>query len=820
MKAWSLLLLCLLAGCGHKQTVPASPSERIEKLIAQRRFDEALSQIQRISLKLSQSSHGFWLATRLKSEVLRSRDGPERQLSFLSSVSIDRTAHPEDAALFWRDRAAVERQLGFLPAADSHLKQARTYALSAGDKLLVAKLDIRRARVLIELGEPAEAADCLAAAKNYADATKDYSVEPYRLNYAGWILMYSNRFEEATFPLRSALKTFEDRHDFPHAADVMISLAWCDYRLGQFDSALQLYRRAAKMASPDDQHLCVGHLGNMYFETRNFTEAAKYYRQAADLARDQDKNYYSAWLTDLAASLIEEGHWDEAEKPNSEALAIERRLSNSLGLRAALVNQGRIQAHRGSFDEARKTLREVTGERHGDLGPVLDAHSALAGVYAETHQYRLAANEYRNALKLVDTTRSHLLEDKYKLTFVASLISLHQQYVDFLMQRGDDRAAFLAAESSRARVLMERLDRNRSVPARDGIPQYQNAARRAGITFLAYWIAPRSSYLWAISGDRFASFRLPGQNALAPLVEQYQHSIESDGPVHAADPVAGAKLYRTLLSPARSFLHRGARYVIVPDGPLYSLNFETLPAGSHYWIQDATIAIAPSLELLISRGSRPPMGRSLLLMGDANEWSDEYQKLIFARREMNGIAHSFPSAMEVMLAGADATPAAYEAVRPGRFAYIHFAAHASANRNQPLESSIILSQADGDGKLSVEDVLACPIHADLVTISACHSAGARTYSGEGLVGLSWAFLQAGARAVIGGLWDVNDYSSPQLMQNLYAMLAQGKSPTVALRLAKLKLLEPGSKYANPYYWGPFQIYLGALDTHSALLASN
>ena len=722
--------------------------------------------------------------------------------------------------MFRRDQAAVERQLGLVPAANNHLKEARTYALAAGDRLLVAKLDIRRARVLIELGERAEAADCLSAAKNYADATKDYSVEPYRLNYAGWILMYGNRFEDATVPLRAAMKSFEDRRDFPHAADVMISLAWCDYRLGQFDSALKLYRQAAKMASPDDQHLCVGHLGNMFFETRNFAEAAKYYRQAANLAKEQDKNYYSAWLTDLAASLIEDGRWDEAEKPNSEALAIERRLPNSLGLRAALVNEGRIQTQQGLFAEARETLREVTEERQGDLGPVLDAHSALANLYARTHQRRLAINEFQDALKLVDTTRSHLIEDKYKLTFVASLISLHQQYVDFLMQRGDERAAFLAAESSRARVLMERLDRNRFAPARDNISQYQSAARKAGVTFLAYWIAPKSSYLWAISGDRFAAFRLPGEDALVPLVERYQRSIENDGPVHVADPVSGARLYQTLLSPARSFLHRGGRYVIVPDGPLYSLNFETLPAGSHYWIQDATVAIAPSLELLISPRPKPLAGKSLLLIGDANEWSDEFQKLIFARREMNGIARSFQSATEVMLAGADATPAAYEKVNPGRFAYIHFAAHASANRNEPLESSIILSRANGDGKLSVKDVLACPIHADLVTVSACHSAGARTYSGEGLVGLSWAFLQAGARAVIGGLWDVNDYSSPQLMQNLYAALAQGEAPATALRQAKLKLLEPGSKYANPYYWGPFQLYLGALDTRSALLARN
>ena len=47
------------------------------------------------------------------------------------------------------------------------------------------------------------------------------------------------------------------------------------------------------------------------------------------------------------------------------------------------------------------------------------------------------------------------------------------------------------------------------------------------------------------------------------------------------------------------------------------------------------------------------------------------------------------------------------------------------------------------------------------------------------------------------------------MESLYAGLAQGQRPEDALRDAKLKLLEPGSKYADPYYWGAFQLYQGA-----------
>jgi CHAT domain-containing protein len=67
-------------------------------------------------------------------------------------------------------------------------------------------------------------------------------------------------------------------------------------------------------------------------------------------------------------------------------------------------------------------------------------------------------------------------------------------------------------------------------------------------------------------------------------------------------------------------------------------------------------------------------------------------------------------------------------------------------------------------------------------------------------------LQAGARNVIAGLWDVTDSSTPGLMDVLYSEIAQGKAPAEALRDAKLSLVRSASAYSKPYYWGPFQIY--------------
>lgn len=304
---------------------------------------------------------------------------------------------------------------------------------------------------------------------------------------------------------------------------------------------------------------------------------------------------------------------------------------------------------------------------------------------------------------------------------------------------------------------------------------------------------------------RFAWFALPPEEQIRALVERYQRSLERNGKNLASDREAGVQLYNMLAEPARKLAPQATHFVTVPDGPLYGLNFETLPTGSKYWIEEATLAATPSLDLLLSPPAAESSAPELLLVGNATQWSPEYPKLLNAENEMQRIARQFPPRAMTMLSGERATKAAYSDSDPKKYAYIHFAAHAVADRALPLESGIILSQ----GKLTAKDVLRTPVNARLVTISACSSAGARTYAGEGLVGLAWAFLRSGARGVVAGLWDVSDYSSPIVMESLYAGLAKGQQPADALRAAKLKLLQPGGKYADPYFWGAFQLYLGS-----------
>jgi len=714
------------------------------------------------------------------------------------------------AALLLREQAWIEKDLGQYAQADRHLVQAGAMAQRAGDRELAAGMAIRRAFALAKLGRPDEADQSLDDAGNYLREHPSSSLFPGYIQYRGMVRLLSNRFEEA-------VPFFERTIDLARRAKLnaqvvagMINLAWCQYRLGNLDRALALYHQALPIATPDDRHLLLGHLGNLFHDSREYPKAADYYRQAAGLARGRDREYYSIWLSNLAVTLCDQRQWVEAERVNRQALEIKRSLESARGAPFETLNAGRIAAGQGHRAAAEDLYRQVLESPQADPAAVLEASSRLARLYADTGRPDEARRQFDAALALADVRRAGLRDDENKLNYLDRLVELHQQYVEFLAGRGDFEAAFVAAESSRARLLRDRLGLAQIASGARRISDYQAAARAANVTFLSYWMAPEKSYLWAITGARFTTIPLPGEPEIRALVERYQSGLEKD---RRLDREAGARLFDLLLGPVvpgKSAPSPGGRYAIVPDGPLYGINLETLPAGpdGRYWLEDATVMVTPSLDLLRTRREVPAGNRSLLLVGDAAEWDEGFPKLPYAQREMQAVSQSFPPGARQVLEGAEASPAAYRRSHPERYGFIHFAAHATASRDAPLDSSIVLSREGDSGRLSVKDLLALRTRAQLVTLSACHSAGARTYAGEGLVGLAWAFLQSGAQSVIAGLWNVSDYSSPRLMERLYVGLADGQPPAEALRAAKLELIHDG-KYAHPFYWGAFQLYAGA-----------
>jgi CHAT domain-containing protein len=268
-------------------------------------------------------------------------------------------------------------------------------------------------------------------------------------------------------------------------------------------------------------------------------------------------------------------------------------------------------------------------------------------------------------------------------------------------------------------------------------------------------------------------------------------------------------LYSVLLAPAEALLPVDSKLVIIADGPLLDLNFETLPAPSgRYWLEHAVVSLAPAVAVALGGRTQKVKASSLLLVGDPDTGAVGYPKLRYAQSEMDSVQRGFGTADKVVLGGAHANPAEYAAAQPARFSLIHFAAHGIANPISPLDSAIVLSPKNGSFLLHARDIMGQDLSADVVTMAACRSAGTKAYAGEGLVGLAWAFLHAGARNVVATLWDVNDRSTAQLMSVFYSRLGQGAKPAVALHEAKVELMRANAAWQKPWYWGAFQHYAG------------
>jgi CHAT domain-containing protein len=155
------------------------------------------------------------------------------------------------------------------------------------------------------------------------------------------------------------------------------------------------------------------------------------------------------------------------------------------------------------------------------------------------------------------------------------------------------------------------------------------------------------------------------------------------------------------------------------------------------------------------------------------------------------------------LTGTEATEEAVKEAAP-RASSLHFATHGLLDEREPLLSGIALAQDDDpaeDGILQTYEVLRLDLAADLVVLSACNTGLGRVVGGEGVLGLTRAFLHAGARSLVISLWEVSDRSTPELMDDFYRARFKERLPTDrALRAAKLAAIARG---VSPREWAGF-----------------
>lgn len=383
---------------------------------------------------------------------------------------------------------------------------------------------------------------------------------------------------------------------------------------------------------------------------------------------------------------------------------------------------------------------------------------------------------------------------------------------------------------------------------------------------LEYALGDSRSYLWVVTRESIETFELPDRKTIETQVRQLYALLstpENPARIVTGNHVTkqgkrvnelqeqSATLARVLLGPVRKKLANKI-VVVVADGALHLVPFAALELNSTALIDTNEIVYLPSASvmsfvrkrsasqqsgsktlaviadpvfsaedtrLLNNQVSKTGAGRNRQNAGIDVQLtqtlrdsglltaSGDLRRLLASRWEANAIT-SLASGPVLKATDFKANLATALSPELKDYRIIHFATHGVLNTERPSLSGIVLSLFDDQGKpqpgyLRSIDVLEMNLQAELVTLSSCLSAIGKEFNGEGMVGLSRAFMQAGSKRVVASLWKVDDVATSELMTEFYrGMLSKGLKPGAALREAQLKL-RGQKRWRSSYYWAAF-----------------
>jgi CHAT domain-containing protein len=287
---------------------------------------------------------------------------------------------------------------------------------------------------------------------------------------------------------------------------------------------------------------------------------------------------------------------------------------------------------------------------------------------------------------------------------------------------------------------------------------------------------------------------------------------------------AARKVYDILIKPVADEISAARALLIVPDDFIWSVPFAALvDHRGRFLVEQHAIVYAPSVTAyaaIADSRARRPAAASLLAVGNpalnggsatASSHRDDtaLASIREAELEAKAVGALYDPRTTVVLTRQQATEGrSREALSQATIA--HFATHAILDDNSPMYSYLMLADdqdAASDGRLESWEVAQLNLNADLVVLSACETARGRVGGGEGVLGLAWSFLLAGAHSVVATQWKVASHSTAELMIAFHRSLrAEKGSPALqkalSLREAQLHLLR-SAQTRHPFHWAPF-----------------
>ncbi len=680
-----------------------------------------------------------------------------------------------------------------------------------------------------ELGRGNEAVAHLGVAAALAQKSGDlYAVAGSLLSLgATWIGL--SDAAGARPPLERALALSDSLGDLGTRALALDDLAITARLAGDPGGAAQFAERALHTAEDLGDsalvHLAATTLGQLALDARDRERAAVWFTRAAaaGVSGEMGEAWRASDLNNLGTVAVLADRLEEAERHFQASVEAAERAGVPDQIWPALDGLGEVAERRGEFAQAL-------------------AYSRRAATLIDTLRTRVRVRMPALPGDEARMARDEALAETQSIKFFGGRLFAFEALIHLLARlqpRFPDSAysaeGFAWSERARARAFLDLVAASGAQERRTSPLTLAQAQRLLGSdrdALLEYSLGDSSSSLWVITRRGWSYVPLPPRAALRARAERLRRGLaNAEASMAPATQAAAFALYRTLIEPALPRVKGVDHLIVAPDGVLALLPFEALlavepkedqpPDRGAYLVERFAISYIPSATTLaVTGGSLTAAG--IVALGDP-----DYGAGASAGGPAGaGAVRSVPSLPRLPNTGAEVealrslagkrTLAELTGARATRerllalpllphAELIHIATHGEANEADPARSGLWLaaSGAAGPGFLSVGDILGLRLDARLVTLSACETGLGRLERGEGVLGLTRAFLAAGAQSVVVSLWKVNDRSSALLMERFYRDLLQRGSPrAVALAVAKRGLLSHPETRA-PFYWAPF-----------------
>ncbi len=640
----------------------------------------------------------------------------------------------------------------------------------------------------------------------------------------------------------------------------MNSIGICEERLRHYADAETAYLAGiAASTAPNLWRIRAGifvNLAVLQHRMGKLPEARTSAEQALSVSLTQhDLGEASSALAQISEIAADEGDSAEAMKEGAESLRMARESESPDLIVNGLTAEARAFEAAGRDGDAERTYGEALSiiENRRE-----DAPASAAGLQGEldewmpAYQYAVShaihAGKAMAALQLADRAKGRVLLDMLDggQPGLDTLADPGERAEEQQVREGVARArlAAITKPSAGTKAALENALRTeedvhvrlfsrhpelvlqRASPREIRAEDLTALAPGDQTALLSYFVLPDSVELFVVrrgGNDRTGTpevrmFRMAEIGKLDALIRSFRAQI---GARDLDYRVSARALYDALIAPASVALRGTTRWVISPDGALWDVPFQALmdPQGKHV-LETRSLSYAPSFSVLRQLQERPAVKEPprTKLLAVANPVVEGMAPIPDADREAKALATLYGSTASMLLTGDQANVGLFRENAAGADV-IHITSHAETETNHPLESFLVFSQnkpkASGksvasDGALTARDLLGMRLRANLVVLSACETARGKIGQGDGVMGLGWAVLAAGARVSVMSQWKVDSAATGDLMIDFHRRLtgasaaARKTSGNVdeALRQASLDIMRTPGRL-HPFYWAGF-----------------